>query len=236
MLMRLNLILAAALVLAFAWLNPVSAEPCATWKAAEKALRSAWAKGYPNEKIIKIEQNGEPTSYDKLKATGKTKIDEHGEKWEYYKKNTYCQVPAKVLVQQGSGKRVFNVSAIFRKAGSTFVFDDMGVGESYAMAEQGQEPPTKDEIKKLITDLWLEKNPGSKVTKVAISNPELKKDSSKGRWWYNTGADIYTVDASGNSKKCSNDYTTVYKGEKGMEGVSPAGPWKVYFLDDPSCP
>ncbi len=54
MLMRLNVILAAALVLAFSWVNPVSAEPCATWKAAEKALRSAWAKGYPNEKIIKI--------------------------------------------------------------------------------------------------------------------------------------------------------------------------------------
>src|SRR6185369_3774874 len=107
---------------------------CGSWKDAEKSLRSSWAKGYPNEKIIKIEQNGEASSYDKMKATGQTKIDAHGDKWEYYSKNTFCRVPAKVLVQQGSGQRQFEVSAIFRKAGNKFVFDDMGVGESSAIA------------------------------------------------------------------------------------------------------
>jgi len=226
-------LLAAILVVASTQL--VLAVPCASWKDAEKSLRSAWAKGYPNEKIITIEQNGEASTYDKMKATGQTKIDAHGDKWEYYAKNTFCRVPAKVLVQQGGGKRIFNVSAIFRKAGSKFVFDDMGVGESEAVAGAGQEAPAKDDIKQLISAHWVELHPGTKVQKVAISAPELKRDSKAGRWWYTTGADIHIVDEDGQAKKCVNDYTTVYKGEKSREGVDASGPWKVYFLDDPTC-
>jgi hypothetical protein len=208
---------------------------CATWKEADKSLRSAWAKGYPNEKILKIEQNGEPSSYEKFKATGQTKIDSKGDKWEYYTKNKFCRVPAKVTVQQGANQRIFNVSAIYRIAGKKFVFDDLGVGESEAVAAKGQEAPAKDEIKKMIADFWLEKNPNTKVEKVAISAPELKTDSSAGRWWYYTGADIHIIDEDGSKKKCSNDYTTLFKGEKGKEGVDPSGPWKIDFLDTPSC-
>jgi|GEM_PF-1316803 len=211
------------------------AVPCASWKDAEKSLRSAWAKGYPNEKIIKIEQNGEPDVYDKMKSTGKTKIDSHGDKWEYYSKNTFCRIPAKATVQQVGGLRIFNVSAIFRKSGKGFVFDDMGVGESEAVAKTGQGAPSKDEAKKLIADYWLEKHPETKVTKVAISAPEFKNDSRSGRWWYYTGADIYVTDENGNNRKCSNDYTSLYKGEKGAEGKDSSGPWKVDFLDNPVC-
>lgn len=226
-------ILASFLMLA--GLQQSWAVPCAPWKDAEKALSSAWTKGYPNEKILKIEANGEPSSYDKMKSTGQTKIDAHGDKWEYYSKNTFCRVPAKVLVQQGSGKRVFDVSAIYRKSGSKFVFDDIGVGESVPLAEAGQEAPSKDEIKKMIAGHWVELHPGTKVEKVAISAPELKKDSSAGRWWYTTGADIYIVNEEGQNQKCVNDYTTVHKGEKGQEGVDARGSWKIYFLDDPTC-
>jgi hypothetical protein len=49
------------------------------------------------------------------------------------------------------------------------------------------------------------------------------------------GADIFIVAEDGTKQKCSNDYTTFYKGEKGLEGVDASGPYKVYFLDDPSC-
>ena len=223
------------MVLALTNISVAFAVPCASWKDAEKSLRIAWAKGYPNEKILKLEQNGEPDVYDKMKATGQTKIDAHGDKWEYYTKNSFCRIPAKATVQQSGGQRVFNVSAIFRKAGKGFVFDDMGVGESEAVAQAGQGAPTKDEAKKLIADYWLSKHPETKVTKVAISAPEYKNDSSSGRWWYYTGADIYITDENGSSQKCSNDYTSIYKGEKGAEGKNSSGPWRVDFLDDPSC-
>lgn len=224
-----------AIVALVAFQGTAWAVPCASWQEAEKAIRGAWGKKYPGEKILKVEANGEATSYDKLKATGQTKIDSRGDKWEYYTKNTFCRVPGKVVAQQGSGKRVFEVSAIFRKAGSKFVFDDLGVGESSAVAEAGQQAPSKDEIKKLIAAHWVDLHPGSTVDKVAISDAEYKKDSSKGRWWYTTGADIYVTTEDGQKQKCVNDYTTVYKGEQGAEGVDASGPWKVYFLDTPSC-
>ena len=208
---------------------------CASWKDADKALRAAWAKGYPKEKILKLESNGAPSSYEKMKPTGDTKIDEHGRTWEYYQKNTFCRVPAKAVVEQPSGPRNFEISAIFRKDGSRFVFDDIGVGESTAVANAGQEAPAKEEIKKLIAAYWEQQHPGSKVENVAISAPELKKDTAKGRWWYTTGADIFITDTAGVKQKCSNDYTTLHKGEKGQEGVAAAGEWKVYFLDSPTC-
>jgi hypothetical protein len=214
---------------------PALAVPCASWKEAERSLRAAWAKGYPNEKILKVEPNGEPSSYDKLHSTGQEKIDEYGDKWEAYARQTFCRVPAKVQVQRGAGQAAMEVSAIFAQKGGKFVFDDIGVGESTEVAAAGQQAPSKDEIKKMISAYWLSKNPNTKVEKVAVATPELKRDSAAGRWWYSAGADIYIVDEDGEKKKCSNDYTTIYKGEKEKEGVDPSGPWKVYFLDDPSC-
>ncbi len=232
---RLKLFLPLTSLFIFAFSQAAMAVPCATWKEAEKSLRGAWAKGYPNEKILKIEQSGEPSSYEKFKSTGQTKIDSKGDKWEYYTKNKFCRVPARVTVQQGANQRIFNVSAIYRVAGKKFFFDDLGVGESEAVAAKGQEAPAKDEIKRMITELWLQKNPNTKVEKVAISAPELKTDSSAGRWWYYTGADIHIIDEDGSKKKCSNDYTSLYKGEKGKEGVDASGPWQIDFFDTPSC-
>ncbi|QOX80219.1 hypothetical protein FY034_15175 [Trichlorobacter lovleyi] len=232
--MNLLLVFLCCLVLVplSAWAGGV---PCASWKDAEMSLRKAWAKGYPTEKILSIVQDGEPSSYDKLKSTGQTKIDAHGDKWEFYAKNSYCRVPAKVTVRQSSGQRVFSVSAIYRKSGKGFVFDDMGVGQSSAVAPSAQQAPSKDEFKKMIAAYWLELHPETKVETVKATDAEYKNDSSTGRWWYNIGADIYIVSENGARQKCSNDYTTLYKGEKGKEGVDASGPWKVYFLDDPSC-
>jgi hypothetical protein len=214
------LVFAAVCFIAFAGINTNVSAANVSWGDVEKGLHSTWAKNYPKEKIIKIEKVGSPRDYEKV---------ENG------KKVAYCDYPAKVLAQQTSGKRVFNVTAIFRKTGGSFAYNGMSIGESTALAEKGQESPTKDEIKKLVSALYAKNNPGVKVTKVSLSDPELKKDSAKGRWWYNVGADVYITDKLGKSKKCVNDYTTVYKGVKGSEGVNASGPWQVYFLDDFVC-
>jgi hypothetical protein len=210
------LVLASLCLAAFAAVH-VSAASNPTWKDAEKGIRGDWAKKYSQEKLLKIEQNGSARNYDKI---------ESGVKVFYY------DIPAKVTAQQSSGKRVFEVTAIFRNSGGKFVYTGMSVGESQAAAEKGQEAPTKDQIKKLVADLYAQQNPGVKVTKVLLSDPELKKDSSAGRWWYNVGADVYIVDASGKSKKLTNDYTSVYKGQKGQEGVDASGSWQVEFEDN----
>jgi hypothetical protein len=212
------MVLASLCLAAFAAVQVSAANP--TWKDAEKGLRGDWAKKYSNEKILKAEQNGSARNYEKIESGVKV---------------SYCDIPAKVTAQQSGGKRVFNVTAIFRKTGGLFRYTGMSVGESEAAAEKGQEAPTKDQIKKLVADLYAKQNPGAKVTKVLLSDPELKKDSSAGRWWYNVGADVYIVDATGKSKKCTNDYTSVYRGEKGQEGVNASGPWQVEFIDDFVC-
>lgn len=223
----------AALTLSSA---PLMAVPCAKFADAEKALRNIWPKSYPGEKIESIAANGAASNYTKAEASGKDFIDEYGNRWEWVEKVKYCRVPGKVTVTRADGSRVlFNVSAIFRQDGKKFKFATIGVGSSEEVAGAGQEAPSKDEVKKLISALWLSQHPDHKVEKVAISAPEIKKDSSAGRWWYTTGADIHIINESGEKQKCSNDYTTVYKGEKGQEGKNPAGPWQVYFLDDPSC-
>ena len=209
------------------------AVPCASWQVAESSLRSAWAKGYPNEKILKLTQNGEPSAYDKLKSTNQEKIDAYGDKWEAYARQKFCRVPATALVNQDGGQRQFDVSAIFVVNGNKYTFDDIGVGASSAVAQAGQEAPGKDEIKKMLTAFWLQAHPGTKVERIATGKAELNQ--SEKRWWYYVGADIYIVNEEGQKQKCSSDYGTIYKGEKGQEGVNPSGPWKAGFLVDPSC-
>lgn len=224
------------LPLALASLQPLTAVPCASPAEAEAAIRKAWPAKYPGETIQKYESAGEASAYTKLETTGKETIDEYGNRWEYVKNATYCRIPARVTARRASGSMVvFDVSAIFRQVGGAYSFMNIGVGGSSEVASSGQEAPGRDAIKKLIADLWVSLHPGSKVERVAISDPELKKDSTAGRWWYTTGADIYVTDENGTKQKCSNDYTTIFKGETGKEGVNASGPWKASFLDDPAC-
>lgn len=212
------------------------AVPCAPWSQAEAALRQAWPSKYPGEKILSIAAAGEPSSYEKMESTGKTMKDAKGDTYEYLVKVVYCRVPAKVTAQRANGSQaIFDVSAIYKQTGSGFAFYEVGVSGSSEVASDNQKAPSKDEIKKMVAAHWVALHPNTKVEKVALSDPELNKDSSAGRWWYYVGADIYIVDEDGEKKKCSNDYTTVYKGEQGKEGVNASGPWKINFFDDPVC-
>jgi len=215
---------------------PTSSDSNANWPAwsdADKELRNAWARGYPNEKIVTLEANGQPDAYEKDKATGETKIDEYGTMIALYIKVTYYRIPAKALVQIGAAQKVYSLAAIFRSEGEDIVFDDIAVGGSTDVAQAGQEAPSKDLAKQLIAAHFESLNPGYKVQEVKCSDPERKSQASKGRWWYATGADIYVVDPSGAKKRYSNDMTNIYKGEKGQEGVNPSGDWKVNFVDKP---
>lgn len=213
--------------------SEVGTEQWPSWSDADKGLRDAWARGYPNERIVTLEANGKPDAYEKAKATGETKIDEYGNTAEYYTKNTFCRVPAKALVQIGTAQKIYSLSAIFRRDGAGFVFEDIAVGGSTDVVAAGRPTLSKDHAKELIAALWVSQNPGTTVDEVRCSDPEYKSQASKGRWWYATGADIYITDASGAKKRYANDMTNIYKGEKGKEGVDPSGEWKVFFLDKP---
>lgn len=204
-----------------------------TWAEADEALRTAWARGYPKETLVSLEAHGEPDAYEKDKLTGETKIDEYGVIRALYIKVTYFRIPAKALVQVGAMQKIYSLAAIFRSEQGGVVFDDIAVGGSTEVAQAGQEAPSKELARQLIAAHFESLNPGLQVQEVKCSDPERKSQASKGRWWYATGADIYTADASGAKKRYSNDMTNLYKGDKGQEGVNPSGDWKVHFVDKP---
>lgn len=211
------------------------AEGCASWTTAESQIKSAWPKKYPGEKILKISANGAASSYEKMESTGQERIESDAERYEYFVKVSYCRVPARVSVKRSNGSEsLYEVSAIFKQGATGYQFSDIAVGDSSEVAASGQEPPTKDEIKKLIAELWISLHPDNRVEKVALSDPELKKDTGKNRWWYNVGADIYIINADGDKQKCVNDYTSIYRGSEGKEGQD-NGPYRALFLETPSC-
>ncbi len=209
---------------------------CGSWKDAEKSIRSWWSAAYPKEAILSIVQNGPPETYSKVKSTNQKKIDEYGNEWEYFQKNPYCSIPAKVKVQQSSSQRIFNVSAVFKVSGKKFTFDDVATGSSEAVLAPGQaEAPDKEVIKTLITEKVASSIPPDlqaniKVDKVMIS-PRNVRDMGNGQSAYSmSSADLYLVEDGVNKKKCEIGPVTLYKGEENNMRLDAGGPWKIQFM------
>jgi hypothetical protein len=216
--------------------NSSFAVTCASWKDADKSIRSWWSKAYPNEKILSVEQNGAPDTYDKAKATGQTKVDEYGNTWEYNEKATYCRVPAKVMVQQSSGKRNFSVSAIYHVGGKKYVFDDLGVGNSEAVPEPGQAAaPDKDEIKKVITEKVLSCMPPDLRANIQVAKVMITPKREYQTWengqsgYYMDSVDLFLVVDGESKPKCEIAPLYLYKGEENNMRLEADGPWKIKF-------
>lgn len=216
---------------------------CGTWKEAEKSIRWWWEKAYPKEKILTLEQNGPPRTYSKVQSTNQKKIDEYGNEWEYYKKNPYCSVPAKVKVQQSSGPRIFSVSAIFKVSGKKFTFDDVATGGSEAILEAGQAPaPPNDEIVKLVTEKLNSRIPPALRSKIIIDKLELLSKPTLSR--FGEGQSAWSIDRMNLSmtvdgekqKNCELMTIDISKGDEKNMRLDAGGPWNVSFSlkDTPS--
>ena len=216
--------------------QPSYALTCGSWKDAEKAIREWWSQAYPNEKILSAEQNGPPQTYSKTQSTNQKQIDEYGNEWEYYKKNPYCSVPAKLKVQQNSGQRIFSVSAIFKVSGKKFTFDEVATGGSEAVLEPGQAAaPDKDAIKKLISDAYMSNVPPElqskiQVEKVMISPRQLRTGDGGQANYQMTSIDVYLNIDGSHKNKCEISMVELYKGEKNNMRLDAGGPWKINFL------
>ena len=209
---------------------------CGTWVEAEKSLRSWWGKAYPNEKILSAEQNGPPQTYSKIKSTNQKKIDEYGNEWEYYQKNPYCSIPAKVKVQQSSGPRIFNVSAVFKVSGKKFTFDDVAVGGSEAVLEPGMAAaPDVAEIKKLIVEKVISKIPPQlqgniKVDKVMISPRQFQRWEGGTSAYSMSSVDLYLVVDGENQSKCEIAPVNLFKGEEKNMRLDADGTWQIQIV------
>jgi len=215
--------------------QPSQAVTCGTWKEAEKSIRWYWEKAAPTEKILTIEQNGPPQTYSKVQSTNQKKIDEYGNEWEYYQKNPYCSVPAKLKVQQTSGPRIFNVSAVFKVSGRKFTFDDVAVGGSEALLEPGQAlAPDVPEIKKIITEAYMANIPADlhskiQVDKVMIAPRTLSRWDGGQSGYSMASVDMYLIIDGERKDKCEVSLVNLYKGDEKNMRLDAAGLWKVEF-------
>jgi hypothetical protein len=212
---------------------------CGSWKDAEKSIRTWWSSAYPKESIVTVTQSGPPETYSKVKSTNQKKIDEYGNEWEYYKKNPYCSIPAKVKVQQPSGPRIFNVSAIFKVTGKKFTFEDVATGSSEAGLEVGEaEAPDKDEIKKLITEAYMSNIPPGlhaniQVDKVMIDPRKVRRLEGGQSCYSMDTIDMYLVIDGVKKDKCEIKVVNLYKGEEKNMRLDAPGPWKIEFQIKP---
>lgn len=209
---------------------------CASWKEAEKSIRTWWSQAYPKETILSIEQGGPAETYSKTESTNQKKLDEYGNEWEYYKKNPYCSLPAKVLVRQSSGKRSFNVSAVFKVSGKKFAFDDVAVGSSEPALEPGEAAqPEAAEIKNLIKEKFMSMIPPDLQQNIQVESVLIAKKRSLGRW--DNGQAFYSIPGitinmieDGTPKKCDdNAPSMLYKGDEKSPSLTAEGPWKIKF-------
>lgn len=235
MISRLVVCTALTCLTAVALPHPSQALTCGSWKDAEKSIRTWWSKAYPNEAILTINQNGPPETYSKVKSTNQKKIDEYGNEWEYFQKNPYCSIPAKLKVQQSSGPRMFNVSAIFKVSGKKFTFDDVATGGSEAVLEPGQAAaPDKDEIKRIVTEAYLANIPPDlqskiQVDKVMIAPRQLQRWEGGQSGYSMAGVDMYLIIDGEKKDKCDVSLVNLYKGDEKNMRLEAAGPWKVEF-------
>lgn len=229
-----NLVCSCLLTLAIpAWSHALT---CGTWNDAEKSIRGWWQKAYPNEKVLSIEQNGPPRTYSKVQSTNQKKIDEYGNEWEYYQKNPYCSVPAKVKVQQSSGPRIFSVSSVFKVSGKKFTFDDVAVGNSEAILESGQAAaPGNAEIINLVTEKIVSRIPQDLRSTIKVDKVELVSKPALSR--FGEGQSAYSIEkfnlfltVDGEKQRtCEIMLTNLYKGEEKNMKLDATGPWKVNF-------
>ncbi len=145
---------------------------------AKKDIQVHWKKSYPAETILAITSGGAGRSSEKIVNL---------------RKIPYYSVPAIVRVKRADGSVAnFSVSAIYKKPGATWIFEDVGTGAVEQEKASGQAPPPFAEAEALIRKGWVEKFTGHGHTEIAIHtihpNPAFKGYGQ--RFWYTYRVDV----------------------------------------------
>lgn len=212
--MRKMVVVSAALAAVCLWALPSSAQ--VTFVTAKKDIEAHWKKSYPTETILAVTSGGAGRSSEKVVNL---------------KIVPYYSVPAKVRVKRADGSVAnFSVSAIYKKPGARWIFEDVGTGAVEQEKAGGQEPPPFDEAEALVRNGWVEKFTGHGHSEIAIHtvhpNPAFKAYAQ--RFWY-----TYRVDVdyrSGNTRyQCKGQEARLVK-------ENAAAPWKFdAYIDGNKC-
>jgi len=169
---------------------------------AENDLKSNWAKKYPGEKILSVENGGEPVVLEKTDAKGKVAERKY-------------KFPFKVTISKSGSKKIFEAGANYVQKGNSWVFSEIGVGQVTNVAEEGDKLPPKSKVKEMILDALKKKNAENSYSDLKIDDAELGKSGSG--VWYRIQGDYKQSDPDGKTVPCKDADFTANKTGSGWE-------------------
>lgn len=156
----------------------LSAAAQVPFAVAKKDIESYWKKSWPAETILEVNAAGPGIASEKIVNL---------------KKVPYYSVPARVKVKRADGSvAAFSVSAIYKKPGATWVFENVATGDVQQEKASGQEPPPFAEAEDLIRKGWLDKFSAEGDTEITIHrvHPNPKFKAYRQRFWYTYQVDV----------------------------------------------
>lgn len=175
--MKRNIVVPATIVLAILWASSVAAAQV-TFARAKQDIQSYWKKNWSTETILEVNAAGAGIASEKIINL---------------KKVPYYSVPARVRVKRADGSVAnFKVSAIYKKPGTAWVFEDVGTGAVEQEKATGQEPPPFEEAEGMIRKGWMDKFSAEGDTEITIHkvHPDPKFKAYGQRVWYTYKIDV----------------------------------------------
>ncbi|MGH6628562.1 MAG: hypothetical protein ACREB3_02395, partial [Burkholderiales bacterium] len=133
----------AAMAWTCLWILTATAAAQVPFAVARKDIESYWKKSWPAETLIELNAAGPGIASEKIINL---------------KRVPYYSVPARAKVKRADGSvATFSVSAIYKKPGAAWVFENVATGNVQQEKTSGQEPPPFAEAEELIRTGWVDK-------------------------------------------------------------------------------
>jgi hypothetical protein len=181
---------------------------------AKKDIESYWKKSWPAEALLELNAAGPGIASEKIINL---------------KKVPYYSVPARAKVKRADGSvATFSVSAIYKRPGTSWVFENVATGNVQQEKTTGQDAPSPAEAETLIKKGWTDRFTQEGDTDITIHKvhpgPAFKAYGQ--RYWYTYKIDVdYT---SGNARyECKGQKVDLVK-------ENSAAPWTFKAMKDTS--
>ena len=201
-----------------------AAQKAMSWASVRNDIMQHWKKTYPDEKIVKVEQNGALQYYS---TERETQVDASwGWFWDVRQIETqgaFARQVVNVTVERANKTQArFEVAALFQRNGPEWTFRQIVVGRTTELtAAKAGDLPTREAAVGIFTDAWKKLRPDFDVKSIEVLGSEPKQSGDK-RWVTyklaitTTGTDKGSRAMFGKNYKCApEDYSSVLNFESG---------------------